>query len=78
MDVTIVMHHCPSSYTSPSQTTYVSTIILIFLHHHNPTEVGERASVDELNKLLSDEVAFSVFLTSLSQVKVRSSIQLIS
>lgn len=40
--------------------------------------MGERASVDELNKLLSDEVAFSVFLTSLSQVKVRSPIQLIS
>jgi predicted flavoprotein YhiN len=34
------------------------------------SEVGERASVDELNKLLSDEVAFSVFLTGLSQVKV--------
>lgn len=35
--------------------------------------MGERAPVEELNRLLSDEVAFSVFLSGLSQVKVRPS-----
>ncbi len=37
--------------------------------HTRASEVGKRASEAELNKLLSDEVAFSVFLTGLSQVK---------